>query len=907
MTAKIRIASRHARAEAGPLLALTLLVFVTSALAAVVPLHLSATADTAVRQTLAQATDAERELTLSSANDLPVAQLETIHRQVLASMSPAVRTATDEAYRGVSTGQYAARLPDGSLLRDAPASWIRLRGQPGLLDTVTWLQGEAPGGPVGYGRLGGAPRVMFEAAVSRGVAETLGLRVGQTLVLEPVNVSSRPGQQAAIRISGVFTPQEPASPTWQLAPELQNSGEEVVGETIVALTGTLLIPESQMAGLVKVSPLLTYGWHYPVRTDAVDAESAPTVRDGLEQMIARGVDLPQTGDRSVTGGSPSLSISSGLVDILDGYLASRLTAEAVTSVSVVGVLALAFLVVTLGAAGLASRRAAVLGLSRARGVSRWQAAAWSLVESALLVIPATAAGYLVATWAVPARFSPTALALAVLVAGWALASVVVGILRTYGPSRLRRLAGRLRWRPLGEVVVVLLAGAGLAQLQRRGVGSDGVDPVLATVPLLMLAAAVVLALRVLPALLRLAGRLTHRSRGPVGFLGLVGAGRAPAVVVAPISALALGLGFGAFAAGTHGTVDQGQTVAAWETVGADYRIDALSFLGEDVRRLEAIPGVEHVLPALNSPPSQVISADGDYERAGLLAIDASGYGDVLSPAPRGLVDADALRAISRRLSPDDPLPVLATPDAVQALQGRVGEIDPGVALPRTPIRVVGEIESFPVVGSGPVVVADLELLRERHPALLVRPNALLLRGSATAADELRTVAESLPQAARLHVRADNLAEVRDDPFVALTTRVFVGGTLVAAGYCTLAVVLALLLGARARATIRSTLRILGASTRETGRISMLELAPLVLLMVATGLVVGHLLPWAVLPAIGLTAFTGGTNPPEIRGDATTAMLLGAGALLMAGSALVIVNAARRWGGRSAVPSWEDEE
>jgi putative ABC transport system permease protein len=427
------------------------------------------------------------------------------------------------------------------------------------------------------------------------------------------------------------------------------------------------------------------------------------------------------------------------------------------------------------------------------------------------------------------------------------------------------------------------------------------------VPLIAVGGAVVLALRLLPHLVRLAGRLTRRGRGLIGFLGLTGAGRVPGSVVAAFSALAVGLGFGAFAAGTQTTVDRGQTMAAWETVGADYRVEAGSFLEEDVRRLQAVAGLETVLPGLDVPPSQVIAPTGEYTRTGLLAIDASAYADTLDSAPAGLVDPEALARIGATPSSDEPLPVLATPDVVTALQGRTGTLAPGSALPSGPIEVVGEIESFPVAGGGPVVVADLDALRAQVAPALVRPNMMLLRGSADAEDEVRAVAEAFPQATQVSVRATRLADVRGDPFVAATRQVFVGGSVVAGGYCALAVVLALLLGGRARAGTRSTLRMLGASARATSRISILELAPLAALMVATGALVGYLLPWAVLPAIELATFTGGTRPPEVHGDAVTALLSGAGALAVVGLALVIANTTRRRADPSAVPGWGEEE
>ena len=96
----------------------------------------------------------------------------------------------------------------------------------------------------------------------------------------------------------------------------------------------------------------------------------------------------------------------------------------------------------------------------------------------------------------------------------ALVAVAALLLTGVGDLALRRRrsraarASRSTWRTATEISVVLAAVLGVVEVRRRGLGSDGVDPVLVAAPVLVVLAVVVVVLRLLPG-----GAATRRRRG----------------------------------------------------------------------------------------------------------------------------------------------------------------------------------------------------------------------------------------------------------------------------------------------------------------------------------------------------------------------------------------------------------
>jgi putative ABC transport system permease protein len=110
---------------------------------------------------------------------------------------------------------------------------------------------------------------------------------------------------------------------------------------------------------------------------------------------------------------------------------------------------------------------------------------------------------------------------------------------------------------------------------------------------------------------------------------------------------------------------------------------------------------------------------------------------------------------------------------------------------------------------------------------------------------------------------------------------FAAGAAGGAALGLLAVAFAVLAGARARARVLSRLRTLGLSRRQWRGLLLVELTPLVAVALLTGAVTGAALPLLLTPALGLSAFTGGTPVRVAFSPGLVGAVVAAGAVALA--------------------------
>ena len=270
-----------------------------------------------------------------------------------------------------------------------------------------------------------------------------------------------------------------------------------------------------------------------------------------------------------------------------------------------GVLGTALGLLVIAARLAVDRRRAELRLLRARGASRARLMGTVGVESLAVVLPAVAAGWL--HHLVPGRPDPPSVGALWPVAAAALlavAAVPLAVLVTrHEASTAQRRTDLILRRPAPqrvtvEVTVLLLAVLGVLLLRRRGLAVAGSDPYLSAVPLLIGAAAGLVALHAYPWPVRLLTRLSNRRRVPVAFLGLARAGRHATAFALPLVVLVLAVSLAGFAAAVRGGVADARGMAAALEVGADFRLTAPAFA----------PGVEQAVAgspacAACSPPA----------------------------------------------------------------------------------------------------------------------------------------------------------------------------------------------------------------------------------------------------------------------------------------------------------------
>lgn len=322
-------------------------------------------------------------------------------------------------------------------------------------------------------------------------------------------------------------------------------------------------------------------------------------------------------------------------------VAAHIDAAAVQmSVVLIGVIAVAVLVLMLVADLLVRRRAPALVLARRLGVALPVLGAELLVEAAVTAVVAAAAGLGLARAVVPAVawawVAPVILAAAAVtpVFGMRTAALATRDRPVSANRAARRFAARTRHlrRLVLEGAVVAAATAAFVALYQRGVHPEGGAALPASAPTLgALAGALVLA-RLLPPGMRLLLRQALRSRHPVAVFGVARAastsGRGlPLVTLVAAGALA------SFVLTVGASAEAGIRDTAWRTVGADARVDLTDGSADGpARQIAAEPGVRRVVTAQVTDAAEVATADVSVSTR-LVIVDAAGFGRMLADTP----------------------------------------------------------------------------------------------------------------------------------------------------------------------------------------------------------------------------------------------------------------------------------
>ncbi|GGM23287.1 membrane protein [Micromonospora sonchi] len=731
-----------------------------------------------------------------------------------------------------------------------------------------------------------------ELAVSTAVAETLSLRPGTQLRL----TGSRGVAQA--QVVGVFEPRDPDDPVWDdLTLALSPVVPVADGEPYLAGAVT------DWAGIDAVSAasgaLSMYGWRYRVDEQRLDTSMLEAVTTAVAET-RRTEWLP----RSKTHTSLDFALAR--------FAEQMRVVQALLAIVLAGLVASLLGLILLAARLTVRRRRDELALLRARGASLATIGLRTLAEAAPVQPVAVLLGWLVGT-RMPGRSdgAPWAvLALAVLT------TAVVPLLAMHSQRRVGLVAGRAdltRQRPSArrltvEASVLVLAVLGVVLLRRRGLdAAGGVDAYLSSVPVLVAVAAALVAIRLLPWPLRLAGRLTRRARGALLFLGVARAGRGAPVALGPLAVLIVAVSTGVFGGVITTTVAAARDRAATLTVPADAWLTGYAFAPDAADALTAVPGVRAVARVWVESNRRLLSEAGPGAKAlgqaRVLVVDGPAFADVVA---RSGVDIDVPAALRAAARGDGPVPAVVSAKvaadldgaAVADVQGRLYEF-----------HVAGVADDFPGVGLGVdrFVVLPWQALPEYEFTPII-PNRYLIAGDDVDQARLLEVADEAQrrrQSAVLGVevtRAQVPAAVQtwrayreglertgaNEVLTLAFTASAAGGTALAV----LAVGFAVLADAAGRGRMLSRLRTLGLSAAHGRRLLVYELVPLVVVAAVTGAVVGVVLPRMLGPALGLSAFAPGVPirdhlDPLVVGGVLATVVLG----LMAG--LLAENLANR--------------
>jgi putative ABC transport system permease protein len=874
---------RRIRTEWGIILLTLLLVAATSFLFAAAPRLFNRVSDEALRHAVRVTPAAQRNLALDLDSTIEpgakggVSGVSAYGEQLARQLPPSLAAViSNRQLRVTSVRLY---VPD-------PPSYethVSLRYQDGLTAATQLVSGRWPvdrgmplrqAGPgVGADGTGDgtqAAPVILEAAFSAASAAEIGVRVGDRLAVtldgSDLLVRGTPDRivPTEIEVVGLFEPLDPSADYWDGDPDLLQVSQHGEPDSPVAYA-TAYVSAEMYPSLWASNLPFHYEWRFRIDPARLDAGQV----DQLQ------VDLHRLG--LITGSSAAggtVLVLTSLPAILDRYAAERDLSESVLSIAAIGPFGLAGGATAMVSILLVRRRRATLSLARGRGASGSLVLGTQLWEAILVAGGAALVGLLIAVSLIPARESPLSPALALAVGGtailllvgasWPTARRSLGQLERDDPPVLRVAPRRL----VIEATIVFIAVAATLLLRQRGltVGADGsatrFDPLLASVPVLSGLAAGIVALRLYPLPIRGLGWLAAQGRGIVPVLGLRTIGRHPAAANLPLLVLLLTAAFGAFASVVVSSVNQGQVVASYMDVGADFRIERIGIGAlEPSLKPAAISGVEAVAPGIVDRFAAFASMPNQRAFIYLEAVDPLAYQQVTagSAADPQWPDAFVAEPAGSGLGTDaNPIPALLSP----GLPTGTADLSTGdtfrmtVAGKPMTFRLTGRRPSFPGINERTsFAVVPFNWVQAAFGNRLLPPSVMWVRAPGDVAGRLAaSVAEA--GSARLVSRYDAYAALHDAPFGAVVAAGYGLALLIAAIYMALTIIGAMVLSAAQRTRDLAYLRTLGVSAPQALALTITEHAPPILLALVPGVALGIGVAILCEPGLGLATFVG---------------------------------------------------
>ncbi|WP_431905119.1 FtsX-like permease family protein [Micromonospora carbonacea] len=896
-------AVRRVRAFAGQFLLLGMLALLAALLVTAVPRTADRLAEQGLREHVAGRPAAERDLTLT-APELPAGgggvvtpvtagrgqELDTLQADLPEAVGAAVQSRWFLAETALS------RLTGPDLAAKNYFVVARLRSAPGVTGAATLTEGRWPAQAVGAGQ-------PVEVALAADTARKLNLRAGSRLRFGGVG-----GQSLPLLVAGVFEPARTADGVWDTLPSAlrvtEPAGDEEPYE-MVALTS-----DAGLDAAIATGVPVRFSWRY--RLGGLDVADLGAVIDGVRRL-----------ERTPPAG---LTVTQAVDVPLRQFLDAVSAARTLLAVIAAGMIATVAGLIVLAARLAARRREAEFALLVARGGAPTSGARRSLAESALVVPPAAALGWLLGRLLPGSPAGTAGTDWLVLVAA-ALATLALP-LATLGspapPGGRRDLSGRRAGgrRLTLELLVVALAVLATLLIRRRGLSPGSVDPLLVSVPVLLAVAAAVLVLRLYPWPLRLLGRVAARTRGSVTFLGVAGASRSAAT--GPVVVVVVAVATAAFCGVVAGGIEAGRDRTATVAVPASALVDGERLAPDTGAALHRLPGVRRTTPVLREGALRVADArgvDAGLAAVTVLLVDGPGLADTARDAGVDVPVPPVLRA-GRSPGPTPALvsPVLAAELARAGLDGSALVTVQGYA---QPFRVADTADGFPLVppdvdrfvvlpwqalagagtpgppppgsgtpgppGSGTPGPPSRGASGPVPTAFLVSGDGFDVAALRRAGDEGQRryqtggsfAAGKRPRGAEVTTWQGARQQLGGGGANGLLVFGFAAGAAGGAAFGLLAVAFAVLAGARTRAQVLSRLRTLGLSRRQWRGLLLVELTPLVAAALLTGALTGALLPLLLTPALGLAAFTGGEPVRVAFSPGLVGAVLAAGAVALA--------------------------
>jgi putative ABC transport system permease protein len=745
------------------------------------------------------------------------------------------------------------------------------------------------------GRLGGRSVIILQAAVTTATAARFGLRTGSLVPLggTPSLLPDDPG--AVLKVTGLLRPTDPSSSFWTQDPSVAAPTVLTIGQT-TAWAGGVFVGPRELTAVQDVcdGAIISLSWEFPLVTSGLTAARASQMLAAMTSVVNgnAGQAAQQAAGPPLTG-PPTLSAEGA--GTLSSFLTSQAAVGSTDSLLLVGVVAATAILLLVGGVVVTDAYSGELALARARGGSTRQLALRILGTAAGVAGPALAVGAVAAiaatpdggntvSWILLALVAAATLAAPALLAAWRLRGLRA--LPTAGRGDLIIGRGSAR-RLVAEITALIVVAGGVLALRLRGLAPGaGFDPYLSAAPVLVAAAAGLIAVRVYPVPLRLLLRLTAAGRGTVGYLGMARSARTRSVPLLPALALVIALTVIALGGLIRAAVSHGQAAASWQQVGADALVEgggSSSSVSPAARQaIAAVPGVRLACAAYVIPPGSPLAANQILGAAGMTGIglviaNPAQYAALVADTPWPALPARLLappRAGSPRAAP---VPVIASPAVAAAMRSGTGVL--GFAGTELSVRVAATVSSTPALPAGGSFVIMPSWVASRL-ADSVAPDTVLISGPAVNIRDLQAVAARTAPGSLVVSRAAVLQATANTPLVSGSDLLLEESAGAGAACAVAAVLLGLLLSGRDRTRLGAWLTAMGMTARQGRRLAVLEALPLLLVAILGAEIAGVALGPLIGPGLVLSAFTSSNAPVPLQPDLVALIVPAVGAVIL---------------------------
>lgn|GEM_PF-3600754 len=582
---RVRLVRRSVVDQGGALLALALLVLVTTLAAVGVPRLVTGLLDDDLSRTVASASPAYRDpvASVSLAPDATVTDPEDFFRQVWqalpdrlrtahADMRPGLRAVLDDGHVAARAGGISYGPPPASGIREFSASGLpdglpiatgyRIDAFSGLRDESRLVAGHWPAPATGIASA-------VEVVTTPRTAREMRWEVGEEQQL------AQAGDPVTVRLVGLVSPKADGSDFWALDPGRTRTSVTYSTDQTPTRHGIVFVDASTWPELgPQLGGFDVSAW-YRLDPSAISTASLPAVTAGFDRLLA---------------GPPVVTTADGDARVLRfGSFLPRLVALAdqrasasgqLLAVSAAGPLGAALLVVVLATSVVVTRRRRDRALLRARGAGTRSTVLRAVLETGIATVPGALLGWLAAVVLLPG--APWSTGIAAAVVGLVLPPGVTAVVAVAEALHDRgvRIAP-FRW--VLETLVVAGAVAAVTAVLRNAASTepDGTpvstpvgttqpagDPLVVVAPLLVAATVVVVLLRVRPAIVRWSSRLV-RDRSAAAFLGTAEDARGGAAPAWVLGAVVLATGTGVLAAVLLEALRSATARTSGDTTGLD--------------------------------------------------------------------------------------------------------------------------------------------------------------------------------------------------------------------------------------------------------------------------------------------------------------------------------------------------